>query len=116
IIDAVRPEKVHVNTVVRPPAERNAHPLSQERLQEIADRFGPKAVVIASATGPSQPRAERDASDVIVAMAARRPVTAIDVARSAGISQAAAAKRLNALVDRGVLSVVRHGETLYYRR
>ncbi|MEA3409682.1 MAG: radical SAM protein, partial [Candidatus Eisenbacteria bacterium] len=64
IIDAVRPEKVHVNTVVRPPAERNAHPLSQERLQEIADRFGPTAVVIASATGSSQPRAERDASDV----------------------------------------------------
>jgi wyosine [tRNA(Phe)-imidazoG37] synthetase (radical SAM superfamily) len=116
IIDAVKPEKVHVNTVVRPPAERHAHPVSQERLQEIAERFGPNASVIASATGPSQPKAERDASDVIVAMAARRPVTAIDVARSAGISQAAAAKRLNTLVERGVLSVVRHGETLYYKR
>ncbi len=116
IIDAVKPEKVHVNTVVRPPAERHALPLSHERLQEIAERLGPNAMVIASATGPSQPKAERDASDVIVAMAARRPVTAIDVARSAGISQAAAAKRLNTLVERGVLAVVRHGETLYYRR
>jgi len=116
IIDAVKPDKVHVNTVVRPPAAPQSRPLSEERLQEIAERFGPKAMVIASATGPSQPKAERDASDVIVAMAARRPVTAIDVARSVGVSQAAAAKRLNALVERGVLSVVRHGERLYYRK
>ena len=49
-------------------------------------------------------------------MAARRPVTAIDVARSVGVSQAAAAKMLNQLVDDGVLSVVRHGESLYYRK
>jgi len=116
IIDAVKPDKVHVNTVVRPPAVPDARALSQERLQKIAERFGPAAEVIATAAGPSQPKAERDASDVIVAMAARRPVTAIDVARSAGISQAAAAKRLNALVERGVLSVVRHGETLYYKQ
>jgi wyosine [tRNA(Phe)-imidazoG37] synthetase (radical SAM superfamily) len=116
IIDAVQPDKVHVNTVVRPPAEQHARALSHERLQEIAERFGPKAMVIASATGPSQPKAERDASDVIVAMAARRPVTAIDVARSVGVSQAAATKRLNALVERGVLSVVRHGERLYYKQ
>ena len=116
IIDAVKPDKVHVNTVVRPPAAPHSRALSQARLQEIAERFGPAAEVIASATGPSQPKAERDASDVIVAMAARRPVTAIDVARSVGVSQAAAAKRLNALVERGVLSVVRHGQRLYYRR
>ncbi len=116
IIDAVKPDKVHVNTVVRPPAAPHSRALSQERLEEIAERFGPNAVVIASATGPSQPKSERDASDVIVAMAARRPVTAIDVARSVGVSQAAAAKRLNALVERGVLSVVRHGERLYYKQ
>jgi wyosine [tRNA(Phe)-imidazoG37] synthetase (radical SAM superfamily) len=116
IIDAVKPDRVHVNTVVRPPAAPHSRALSPARLQEIAERFGPAAEVIASATGPSQPKAERDASDVIVAMAARRPVTAIDVARSAGISQAAAAKRLNALVERGVLSVVRHGERLYYKQ
>ncbi len=116
IIDAIKPDKVHVNTVVRPPTEQHARPLSHERLHEIAVRFGPNAMVIASATGPSQPEADGDASDVIIAMAARRPVTAIDVARSAGMSQAAAAKLLNALVERGVLAVVRHGETLYYKR
>ena len=116
IIDAVKPDKVHVNTVVRPPAAPHARALTPKRLQEIAERLGPAAEVIGSPTGSAQPEAEGDASDAIVAMAARRPVTTVDVARSVGISQAAAAKLLNELVEREVLSVVRHGETLYYRR
>jgi len=116
IVEDVKPDKVHVNTVVRPPAVPDARALSRERLESIADRLGPTAEVIASATGPSQATALNDASSVVVAMAARRPVTAFDVARSTGMSQAAAAKMLNELVDRGVLSVVRHGQTVYYRR
>lgn len=116
IIRDVKPDKVHVNTVVRPPAVPNAHALSHERLQSIAERLGPEAEVIASASGPSQATAVTDASSVVVAMAARRPVTAFDVARSIGESQAAAAKMLNELVEKGVLSVVRHGQTLYYKQ
>ena len=116
IIDDVKPEKVHVNTVVRPPAFPSAHALTPERLEEIAARLGPAAEVIASAKGPSQATAVNDASAVVVAMAARRPVTALDVARSVGMSQAAAAKMLNELAEKGVLAVVRHGETLYYKQ
>ena len=116
IIDAVKPDKVHVNTVVRPPAAPHARALARERLEEIAERFGPAAEVIASPTGPSQSGEVSNASGVVVAMAARRPVTAIDVARATGTSQAAAAKMLNQLVEKGVLSVVRHGERLYYRQ
>ena len=116
IINDVKPDKVHVNTVVRPPAVPNARALSRERLQEIAERLGPTAEVIASAAGPSQATAVTDASAVVIAMAARRPVTAFDVARSIGTSQAAAAKMLNELVEKEVLSVVRHGETLYYKQ
>ena len=115
IVEDVKPDRVHVNTVVRPPAVPDARALSRERLEEIATRLGPNAEVIASATGPSQATALNDASDAVIEMAARRPVTAFDVARSTGMSQAAAAKMLNELVEKQVLSVVRHGETLYYR-
>jgi wyosine [tRNA(Phe)-imidazoG37] synthetase (radical SAM superfamily) len=116
IIERVKPDRVHVNTVVRPPAVPDSRALSAERLSEIAARLGPSAEVIASASGPPQATAVSDASDIAIAMAARRPVTAHDVARSTGTSQASAAKMLNELVEKGVLSVVRHGETLYYRQ
>lgn len=116
IIDAIEPDKVHVNTVVRPPAVSSARPLSHERLSEIAARLGPRADVIARPTGPSQSSVAADVAEVVASMAERRPVTVIDVARTAGLSAAAAAKLLNQLVDDGVLSVVRHGETVYYGR
>jgi len=116
IIDDVKPDRVHVNTVVRPPAVPSARALTPARLESIARRLGPAAEVIASATGPSQATAVSDASAVVIAMAARRPVTAFDVARSTGTSQAAAAKMLNDLAEKGVLAVVRHGETLYYKQ
>jgi wyosine [tRNA(Phe)-imidazoG37] synthetase (radical SAM superfamily) len=116
IVERVQPDKVHVNTVVRPPAVSSARPVAPDRLHEIARRLGPRAEVIAGSSGPPQSTAAKDVDGVIAAMAERRPVTVIDVARSAGLSAAAAAKILNELVDRGVLSVVRHGETVYYRR
>ena len=114
-IKAIGPDRIHINTVLRPPAVSRAHPLTDERLREIAAELGPNAEVIASPSSVTQSVTSDDAAGVVTAMAARRPVTAIDVARAVGVSQAAAAKMLNELVDRGVLSVVRHGETLYYR-
>ncbi|HHQ44742.1 MAG TPA: radical SAM protein, partial [Candidatus Altiarchaeales archaeon] len=36
-IGKIKPDKVHLNTVVRPPCERWAKPLSTERLEEIAN-------------------------------------------------------------------------------
>jgi wyosine [tRNA(Phe)-imidazoG37] synthetase (radical SAM superfamily) len=115
VIRDVKPDKVHVNTVVRPPAAPTARALSHERLCEIAERLGPAAEVIAGPSGPPQSTTVSDASSVITAMAARRPVTATDVARATGTSLAAAVKTLDELEEKGVLSVVRHGETLYYR-
>ena len=114
-IKAIGPDRIHINTVLRPPAVSRAHPLTDERLREIAAELGPNAEVIASPSSVTQSVTSDDAAGVVTAMAARRPVTAIEVARAVGVSQAAAAKMLNELVDRGVLSVVRHGETLYYR-
>jgi wyosine [tRNA(Phe)-imidazoG37] synthetase (radical SAM superfamily) len=35
-IERIRPDKVHLNTVVRPPSELCAHPLSRTELEEIA--------------------------------------------------------------------------------
>jgi predicted Rossmann fold nucleotide-binding protein DprA/Smf involved in DNA uptake len=112
----INPERMHINTVVRPPAVSGARPVGRPRLQEIAAMFGPRAEVIASPSSETQSARDGDEVGVVVEMAARRPVTAGDVAKVVGISQAAAAKLLVRLEERGVLSVVRHGENLYYRK
>jgi wyosine [tRNA(Phe)-imidazoG37] synthetase (radical SAM superfamily) len=112
---SIAPERIDVNTVVRPPAAAEARPVGAERLREIARMLGPGARVVAAPSGSSQSVVSDEVAELIVTMATRRPVTSVDVSRSAGVSLAAAAKTLDELVEKGLLSVVRHGETLYYR-
>jgi len=47
-VKRISPDSIQLNTVVRPPAERSAKPLSRERLEGIRDFFGEKAEIIAS--------------------------------------------------------------------
>ncbi|MBN2564456.1 MAG: radical SAM protein [Candidatus Eisenbacteria bacterium] len=115
VVSEMKPERVHVNTVLRPPAEANARPVSSERLKEIAGRLGPTAEVIAGPVSEGQRIASDDVTGLVLAMAARRPVTSIDIARSAGVSLAAAAKIVDELVEKKLLAVVRHDQRLYYR-
>ncbi len=46
--EKIVPDAIQLNTVVRPPAELSAKPLTRERLEEIRDFFGKKAEIIAS--------------------------------------------------------------------
>jgi len=112
-IQRIQPDRVQVNTVVRPPAVSGTEGVSSERLSEIAAALGPVAEVIAPPSGASQRRVD-GAAELVYEMAARRPVTVQDVASAVGMSLAESAKLLGAMTDDGVLEVVRHGEMLYH--
>ncbi len=109
----IRPDRVQVNTVVRPPAVAGTEAVSSERLAEIATALGPTAEVIAQPAGGAQRRVD-GAEQLVYDMAARRPVTVQDVASAVGISLAESAKLLGTMTDAGVLEVVRHGGMLYH--
>ncbi len=47
-VERIRPDRIQLNTVVRPPAESTAQPLTREKLEEIRARFGNNAEIIAS--------------------------------------------------------------------
>jgi len=113
-IETIAPERVHVNTVVRPPAVPGTRPVAPEALAAIARKLGPLAEVIATPTASPQRQMNRDTEDVIVAMAARRPITVDDVATALGMSHADAGRTVAQLVEKGVLTLARHDEKLYY--
>jgi wyosine [tRNA(Phe)-imidazoG37] synthetase (radical SAM superfamily) len=46
VIDEIQPEKVHLNTVIRPPAYSFAQPTSQERLMEIQKILGERSEIV----------------------------------------------------------------------
>ena len=45
----ISPDRIDLNTVVREPSHAGVSPVSRERLEELADRFDPKAEVIGDA-------------------------------------------------------------------
>jgi wyosine [tRNA(Phe)-imidazoG37] synthetase (radical SAM superfamily) len=140
--ERIRPDRVQLNTVVRPPAERTARALSPAEMERIRKLFGEKAEVIASfkkagqSGGPEdkdaalvrgiKPRPECGGNDpqaepgapaaAILAMAGRRPVTAADLSRSLGVP-AADIRNLAARLEKdGRLRSIRHGGRTYYEK
>ena len=95
----IEPDRIQLNTVVRPPADATARAVSPERLASLASLFTPAAELIAGVPA-LQPDQEATAADVLT-LIARRPCTVADVAAGLGIHQNAAIKALTALVQRG---------------
>jgi wyosine [tRNA(Phe)-imidazoG37] synthetase (radical SAM superfamily) len=68
----VRPDRIHLNTVVRPPAERSAEPVPAAELERLAELFEPCAEVIADRNPPERSRLTA-ARGEILPLLRRRP-------------------------------------------
>ncbi len=79
LVDAIRPDEVHLNTAVRPPAEEWAIAMPHQGMEVLANLFRPAAKVIAEF--PLARSAEVTANEnTILAMLKRRPCTAGQIA------------------------------------
>ncbi len=112
---ALDPDRIHLNTVVRPPAEAGAGALSPEELERIRAEFGAQAEIASPLSRRSGPRRLTALDKAIAAMAARRPVTAGDVAVSLGRSRDEVLKSLAGLLASKKVRSVRHGRKIFYR-
>jgi len=115
VIDRINPDRIHLNTVVRPPSEKHAHPVSMETMQQIKSVLGEKCEIIADfepkGTGVSPDRR----LETIAAVAARRPVTLDDMAESTGLHRNQIIKYIQLLLDRGTLEIMEHDGKQYYK-
>lgn len=113
----IRPDRVQVNTCIRPGADASARMVNRERLIELAGLFTPPAEVIADYRNDvSHPPAGSGAGRAeILGMLARHPCTASDVAAALGIGQEEAARQLEELVREGAVgrSKTEEGATHY---
>jgi wyosine [tRNA(Phe)-imidazoG37] synthetase (radical SAM superfamily) len=112
--ESIRPDRIHLNTVVRPPAEPFARAVPQDRLEKWRHRFRPEAEIIASFERSASSRGKIDESE-IVAMVGRRPCTLQDIAAAFGYERHELHIFLEDLLKRGVLQVEQRGEDSYYR-
>ena len=116
LVERIRPDEVQLNTVVRPPAEPRARPVTGARLLEAAGAIGPRATVLEEAM-----RQYREASAVrveegeLLELLGRRPCTRAHVADAFGINEIEALKLLSELMAHGTIVSESSGGKVFYR-
>lgn len=115
VIENVKLDKIQLNTVVRPPAEKFAQPVDLENLEKIRKALGRKCEVVAEFKRSNQRFYREDTEKGILTMVKRRPVTLLDISRSLGIHRNEAIKYLNILEKEDqILTKVHRGKRYYY--
>lgn len=113
--DRIRPDRIHLNTVVRPPAEIRARPLSPARLEKIRRQFGPRAEVIASFGKKGQVAGSSGLEHDVLATVGRRPVTVEDITAALGLHRDEVLKTLSHLLEKKSVRTVVHGGRTFFR-
>jgi wyosine [tRNA(Phe)-imidazoG37] synthetase (radical SAM superfamily) len=109
----IRPDRIHLNTVVRPPAEASALPVSLAALERLAGLFTPRAEVIATFKPNSELEWRATEQDVL-GLLTRRPCSVDDVAGSFDRSREDALRTIERLLSAGKIEVERRGGAEYY--
>ncbi len=111
----IRPDRIQLNTVVRPPSESYARRLPIERLEEIRKYFGDVCEIIPDWTAPPDNADNLPPQQDIIAMLSRRPMTVVDIAASVRIPAEAVRQQLAFLEERRLIRSSFHGGEWYYR-
>jgi len=130
-IDRIRPDKVQLNTAVRPTADPNVVKLSAEKLQDIALRLGPRCEVVAdfSIAPNGQATQFRRADEfglgihfgvaekrqTVLSMLKRRPCSLDDISAGLSVSNSEAEKYVAQLQDRGLVQTERKGGRVFFK-
>jgi wyosine [tRNA(Phe)-imidazoG37] synthetase (radical SAM superfamily) len=114
-VQLIRPDSIHLNTVVRPPAVINAKPLSPSKMEEIREFFGEKAEVIASFKKEKSVETGKTQDDILEYIR-RRPGSAEDLSAALGIEQEEVVKMLEALKNRKEIREVAHFGKKWWER
>ena len=114
IVRQIKPDRVHLNTVARPPAENFAFAVAKEKLKRFADIFEGD-VEIAGEETPIHEYSDLSAhQDDILTMLERRPCTIEDISRGLGMHQTEVIKYVDRLVEENRVSERRQNGIIYY--
>jgi wyosine [tRNA(Phe)-imidazoG37] synthetase (radical SAM superfamily) len=113
-IARIKPDRVQLNTVVRPPAEKWALPLSRRELEAIKQRLGGRTEVVADFRKKPQPKAVESLDEPVLSLVARRPATVREIAAALGSKEADVRRQLSGLMQRKKIRIVRHKGRDFY--
>lgn len=128
-IERIRPDKIHLNTAVRPTAESDIQRLDSDHLQHIAERLGYNCEVIADFSrkrveaGSSKDSKEiltphnmqSSTSSALLSMLKRRPCSLIDICAGLDIKPNEALKHISDLQGSGFIQTERKEGNVFFK-
>jgi len=117
IIGRIRPDKVQLNTAVRPTTEPGIAAVTAEKMAIIAEKIGFGAEVIADypAKAAVVSHLGRATREGVLEMLQRRPCSLEDVASGLNIRKNDALTHINALLSLGLVVEDKKGDKLFYK-
>jgi wyosine [tRNA(Phe)-imidazoG37] synthetase (radical SAM superfamily) len=114
VIESIQPDRVQLNTPVRPPAEEFAYPLTTSQLEEIREKLGDKAEIISEFTAPLGKEFNSVKDTEILNLIKRRPCTTEDISKALGLRMDEIVKHLDHLTKTGVIRYRMYEHRCYY--
>lgn len=115
-VTAIKPDKIQLNTVVRPGAMAEAVTVEQTFLKKILPQFGSRAEIIAPfAKNTDMGSVIEKISENILATLKRRPCTADDLKNSLGLKIVEVIKILDLLLEKGEIKALEHSGERYFQ-
>ena len=87
VLDEIRPEKIHLNTVIRPPAYAIAQPVGEDRLKEIQKILGERSETVGIFKETHKTKEHNVDGQAILALLKRRAMTVGQMTESLAMRQ-----------------------------
>lgn len=114
-IDIIKPDKIQLNTAVRPTADQGISPMTYEKLQAIADKLGDNAEVVASFPTSETGKKIRTTAETLLSMLKRRPCSLQDICQSLAIHPNEALKYIGHLQQSKKISSEEKNTVIFYK-
>ena len=114
VIDTICPDRIQINTVVRPPSDSRAKPLDRERLDDVMLLFGENAEVIAGTPVSKEMLSEQTSAEILLDTLKRRPLRAVDMINSLDLDPDEVDDLLKGLLIKGSIRRQEHFGEIFY--
>jgi wyosine [tRNA(Phe)-imidazoG37] synthetase (radical SAM superfamily) len=114
-IHDINPDKVQINSVFRPAAERTIEPAMMETLEVAKVLFGEKAEIIEEFRSDRHNAIVDDIKGSIIQLIKRRPCSAGDISKSLGIHESVLVTHLEILLQEQRIKEVIHRGIKFYQ-
>ena len=115
VMEKIKPDKIHLNTVVRPPSEEYAYPVTADALRRIKGVLGKRCEIIADFKMPVESPYRTEYLQNILSIIERRPVTVDDLVSITGLHANEILKYIERLLEQGKILLSEHEHKKYYQ-